>query len=100
MEQGILAAATAGGGIFGMAKEWMNKIYADIVTVTLVAGGVCAAVCLFLMLFSKNQKTVDGSVSWLKRIVIAMVGILAMSTIINYLPDRLELKDNDGRTLR
>jgi len=70
--------------MFAKASSMMNSIYKGIASITLVTAGTCMAICLFLIIFSKNQKTVDSSVAWLKRIAIAAVGILAMSTIISF----------------
>ena len=80
--------------MFDQAKTWMKTIYGDIAGITLVAAGCCAAICLFLIIFSKNQKTVDASVSWLKRIAIGAIAILAMNFIISYATQGLGLSSN------
>ena len=56
--------------IFATAKNAMQTVYTDVAGIATVAAVVCAAVCLFLMNFSKSGRTVDESRSWLKRIVI------------------------------
>lgn len=56
--------------IFSTAKSAMQKVYTDVAGLATVAAVVCAAVCLFLMNFSKSGKTVDESRAWLKRIII------------------------------
>ena len=56
--------------IFGVAKGAMQQVYTDVAGLATVGAVVCAAVCLFLMNFSKSGKTVDESRAWLKRIII------------------------------
>ena len=46
---------------------------------------VCAAVCLFLMNFSKSGRTVDESRSWLKRIVVCWAALMTLGAIVTYL---------------
>lgn len=60
--------------IFATAKNAMQTVYTDVAGIATVAAVVCAAVCLFLMNFSKSGRTVDESRSWLKRIVCCMLG--------------------------
>ena len=88
-----------GNTIFNNASSWMRQIYKDIAGITLVAAACCAAVCLFLIIFSKNQKTVDSSVAWLKRIAIGAVAILAMNFIVSYVVDGLHLSTNTDLTV-
>ena len=45
----------------------MQTVYTDVAGIATVAAVVCAAVCLFLMNFSKSGRTVDESRSWLKK---------------------------------
>lgn len=56
--------------IFDIAKDAMQKVYSDVAGLATVGAVVCAAICLFLMNFSKSGKTVDESRAWLKRIVL------------------------------
>ena len=47
--------------IFATAKNAMQTVYTDVAGIATVAAVVCAAVCLFLMNFSKSGRTVDES---------------------------------------
>ena len=49
-----------------------------------MAAVVCAAVCLFLMYFSRNGRTVDESRSWLKRIVVCWITLMLLGAIATY----------------
>lgn len=53
--------------IFATAKNAMQTVYTDVAGIATVAAVVCAAVCLFLMNFSKSGRTVDESRSWLTK---------------------------------
>ncbi|HIQ96371.1 MAG TPA: hypothetical protein IAB26_07400 [Candidatus Limivivens merdigallinarum] len=71
--------------IFGTAKNAMQTVYTDVAGIATVAAVVCAAVCLFLMNFSKSGRTVDESRAWLKRIVICWAALMTLGAIVAYL---------------
>ena len=71
--------------IFATAKNAMQTVYTDVAGIATVAAVVCAAVCLFLMNFSKSGRTVDESRSWLKRIVICWAALMTLGAIVTYL---------------
>ena len=86
---GIMAALTCqtayAADIFGVAKKAMQQVYTDVAGLATVGAVVCAAVCLFLMNFSKSGKTVDESRAWLKRIIICWVALMTMGAIVTYM---------------
>lgn len=59
--------------------------HTDVAGIATVAAVVCAAVCLFLMNFSKSGRTVDESRSWLKRIVVCWAALMTLGAIVTYL---------------
>ena len=80
----IMAAPVYASDIFGIAKNAMQTVYTDVAGIATVAAVVCAAVCLFLMNFSKSGRTVDESRSWLKRIVICWAALMTLGAIVTY----------------
>lgn len=76
--------AFAAGDIFETAKNAMQTVYKDVAGIATVAAVVCAAVCLFLMNFSKSGRTVDESRSWLKRIVVCWAALMTLGAIVTY----------------
>lgn len=86
---GIMAALMCqtayAADIFGVAKKAMQQVYTDVAGLATVGAVVCAAVCLFLMNFSKSGKTVDESRAWLKRIIICWVALMTMGAIVTYM---------------
>ena len=78
------AGATTGTGIFEIAKSAMQTVYTDVAGIATVAAVVCAAVCLFLMNFSKSGRTVDESRAWLKRIIICWAALMTLGAIVTY----------------
>ncbi len=70
--------------IFGIAKNAMQTVYTDVAGIATVAAVVCAAVCLFLMNFSKSGRTVDESRAWLKRIVVCWAVLMTLGAIVTY----------------
>ena len=71
--------------IFTVAKTAMQKVYNDVAGLATVGAVVCAAVCLFLMNFSKSGKTVDESRAWLKRIIICWAALMTLGAIVTYM---------------
>lgn len=71
--------------IFDTAKSAMQKVYTDVAGLATVAAVVCAAVCLFLMNFSKSGRTVDESRAWLKRIVVCWATLMTLGAIVTYM---------------
>ena len=63
----------------------MQTVYTDVAGIANTAAVVCAAVCLFLMNFSKSGRTVDESRSWLKRIVVCWAALMTLGAIVTYL---------------
>lgn len=71
--------------IFDIAKSAMQKVYSDVAGLATVGAVVCAAICLFLMNFSKSGKTVDESRAWLKRIVVCWAVLMTLGAIVIYM---------------
>lgn len=84
MTFGVVPAFADGGDIVENATSLMNGLYGDIVGISSVAAGICGTVCLLGLMFSKDQKNVDASAKWLKRIVICWLGIILMASILRY----------------
>jgi len=81
----LLTIQPAGASdIFGIAKNAMQTVYTDVAGIATVAAVVCAAVCLFLMNFSKSGRTVDESRAWLKRIVVCWAVLMTLGAIVTY----------------
>lgn len=89
----MVNASAAPVDIFSRASELMKTLYSAIAGISSVTAGCVAAVCLYLMFFSKNQQTVESSIQWLKRIVICWLAIMLMSTIIYFITNNLGIGD-------
>lgn len=81
--------AATNNDLAGKLNTFMNSIYMLIVKLTTVSAGTAAAVCLFLMFFSKSSKVVEESSGWLKRIVLCWAAIIFMSVIIGFINTNL-----------
>lgn len=82
----VLMCQTAyAADIFDIAKDAMQKVYSDVAGLATVGAVVCAAICLFLMNFSKSGKTVDESRAWLKRIVVCWAVLMTLGAIVTYM---------------
>ena len=81
----LFRCQTAYADIFDTAKSAMQQVYTDVAGIATVGAVVCAAVCLFLMNFSKSGKTVDESRAWLKRIIICWAALMTLCGIVTYM---------------
>ena len=77
-------AFAAGETVWTKAKQNMNDVYGQIVTISTIAAVMTASVALLLMNFSKNGRTVDESRAWLKRICITWAIINGLGFIMAY----------------
>lgn len=89
-----LEAYAAESDLTGKINNMGNSIYKLIVSISSVTAGTVAAVCLFLMFFSKNSNTVEESTRWLKRVAVCWVAIFLMSTILKFFTGNLGLDSN------
>lgn len=90
----VMAVATpmlmnvyADGNLFDAAKRAFGSIYNSLLGIVNIVAIVCAVIALLLLIFSKNQRTVESSKEWLKRIVIAWIAINCMGWIVTTLTD-------------
>ena len=81
----LFRCQTAYADIFDTAKSAMQQVYTDVAGIATVGAVVCAAVCLFLMNFSKSGKTVDESRAWLKRIIICWAALMTLGGTVTYM---------------
>lgn len=81
----LLCRTAYAADIFDIAKDAMQKVYSDVAGLATVGAVVCAAICLFLMNFSKSGKTVDESRAWLKRIVVCWAVLMTLGAIVTYM---------------
>ena len=91
-------SSNTGTDIFTRVSNMMGTIYSAIAGISSVTAGCVAAVCLYLMFFSKNQQTVDSSIQWLKRILICWLAIMLMSTIIYFIVKNMGIGDSQSLT--
>lgn len=83
----VMCQTVFAADIFETARSAMQQVYTDVAGIATVGAVVCAAVCLFLMNFSKSGKTVDESRAWLKRIVICWAALMTLGAIVTYMRD-------------
>ena len=82
-----MPAFAAGGGdtVWTKATAIMKDVYSQIVAISSIAAVVCASVALLLMNFSRSDRTVQESRSWLKRIVISWAILNGLGFIMAYI---------------
>ena len=76
--------AFAATDMWTKATQIMKDVYGKIVAISTIAAVVTAAVALLLMNFSKNNRTVDESRAWLKRIIISWAILNGLGFIMAY----------------
>jgi len=78
-------SAFAADTIWTKAAAIMKDVYAQIVAISSIAAVVCASVALLLMNFSRSDRTVQESRSWLKRIIISWAILNGLGFIMAYI---------------
>ena len=80
-----VSALAAGDTIWTKATAIMKDVYSQIVAISSIAAVVCASVALLLMNFSRSDRTVQESRSWLKRIIISWAILNGLGFIMAYI---------------
>ncbi len=91
-------AVYASGDIFDRAVSLMSGIYGSIARISTVTAAVTATVCIFMMIFTKNEQAVQESIQWLKRIVICWAAIMLMALIVRFLTNGLGISADQAIT--
>lgn len=81
----VTTQVAAAETIWTKAKSIMQDVYNQIILISTIAAVVTAAVALLLMNFSKNDRTVQESRSWLKRIIISWAILNGLGFIMAYI---------------
>jgi len=74
-----------GSDIWAWLKYALGDIYNKFLSVSTIAACVAASVCLILMNFSTDDRTVASSRAWLKRILISWIILNVLGYIVIYL---------------
>ena len=72
-----------------VAKAMLNSVLTSVQSVSTILAVVCIAICALILIFTKDQKASDGALSWLKRIIIAVVLINTAGSILTYITTKL-----------
>ena len=78
--QPVLAAT-----IWEKASEIMKDVYKQILLISTIAAIVTASIALLMMNFSRNDRAVSESRSWLKRIIITWAILNGLGFIMSYI---------------
>ena len=76
--------AFAADTIWTKASEIMKDVYSQVLTISTIAAVVTAAIALLMMNFSKNERNVQESRAWLKRIIITWAILNSLGFIMSY----------------
>lgn len=81
----LMVPAASAATIWEKADEIMKDVYSQILGISTIAAVVTAAVALLLMNFSRSDRTVQESRSWLKRIIITWAVLNGLGFIMAYI---------------
>ena len=76
--------AFAADTIWTKASDIMKDVYSQVLTISTIAAVVTAAIALLMMNFSKNERNVQESRAWLKRIIITWAILNSLGFIMSY----------------
>lgn len=63
----------AAGGAVDVGKNMIFSVYLAIVTISTVSAAVGIGIAALMMFYSPDQRSVDSSKAWIKRIIIAWI---------------------------
>lgn len=78
----VFAATTT---IWDKLSAMLTDIYGKILGISTIVAVVVAAVALVIRMVSRNQRAVDESTQWLKRIVITWIILNSLGFIVTYI---------------
>lgn len=81
----LSTSAFAADTVWTKASAIMQDVYKQIVAISTIAAVVCASVALLLMNFSRSDRTVQESRSWLKRIIVSWAILNGLGFIMAYI---------------
>ena len=80
-----LIVTGSAAGIFAVVKSMLSTVLTSVQGISTILACVCIAICALILIFTKDQKASDGALSWLKRIILAVVLINAAGSVLTYL---------------
>ena len=81
----VLPVFAASVTIWDKLTSMLTDIYGKILGISTIVAVVVAAVALVIRMVSRNQRAVDESTQWLKRIVITWVVLNSLGFIVTYI---------------
>ena len=81
----VIAPQASAVTVWEKASEIMKDVYTQILGISTIAAVVTAAVALLLMNFSRSDRTVQESRSWLKRIILTWAILNGLGFIASYI---------------
>lgn len=81
----VIAPQASAVTVWEKASEIMKDVYTQILGISTIAAVVTAAVALLLMNFSRSDRTVQESRSWLKRIILTWAILNGLGFIVSYI---------------
>jgi len=80
----FLVQPAAAATVWEKASEIMQDVYSQILSISTIAAIVTASVALLMMNFSRSDRTVTESRSWLKRIILTWAVLNGLGFIMSY----------------
>lgn len=81
---GILCISVSAADIFAVAKGLLGAVLASVQDMSTILACACIAICALILIFTKDQKASDSALSWLKRIIIAVILINTVGSVMTY----------------
>ena len=89
-DEGEAGTGSGATDIWVWLDRALNDLYSRFLAISTIAACVAASVCLIMMNFSTDDRTVSTSRAWLKRILISWVILNVLGFIMVYLVNLTE----------
>ena len=83
--QPVLANNTGTNTIWTRFSTILKDVYGQVVAISTIVAVTVAAVALLVRMISRNQRAVDESTNWLKRIVVTWIILNSLGFVVAYL---------------
>lgn len=94
----ILCISVSAADIFAVAKSLIRAVLASVQDMSTILACACIAICALILIFTKDQKASDSALSWLKRIIIAVILINTVGSILTYIIGKLQKANAEPKT--
>ena len=94
--QPVFATGTGTSTIWNRFSTILKDIYGQVVAISTIVAVTVAAIALLIRMISRNQRAVDETTNWLKRIVVTWIILNSLGFVVAYLQPLIQGGNYNG----